>query len=149
MTARFASIDDLPAILAIEQAAHFHPWSESVLRRYLNKENTTWVLEEDRTIVAYAVNTLIAGEAELLMIAVAPTQQGRGFGRKLMAAIHQFLQQQQAEQWFLDVRESNSKAIGLYESMGFAHAGVRANYYPSASGHEDALLYALAITTDE
>lgn len=149
MNTRFATLDDLPTILEIEQAAHFHPWPESVLRRYLSKENTCWVLEDKQKIVAYAVNTLIVGEAELLMIAVAPKQQGRGYGRQLMTAIYQYLQSQQAEQWFLDVRESNEKAINLYESMGFSQAGVRTNYYPSAKGDEDALLYALAITSEE
>lgn len=149
MTVRFASMDDLPAILDIEQASHFHPWPESVLRRYLAKEKTCWVLESNNLVVAYAVNTLIAGEAELLMIAVSPKQQGKGFGRQLMSAIYQYLQQQQAEQWFLDVRESNEKAIHLYESLGFAQAGVRPNYYPTANGNEDALLYALAITSDD
>ena len=149
MNTHFATLDDLPTILEIEQAAHFHPWPESVLRRYLSKENTCWVLEDKQKIVAYAVNTLIVGEAELLMIAVAPKQQGRGYGRQLMTAIYQYLQSQQAEQWFLDVRESNEKAINLYESMGFSQAGVRTNYYTSAKGDEDALLYALAITSDE
>src|SRR5690554_3719142 len=92
MTVRFASMDDLPAILDIEQASHFHPWPESVLRRYLAKEKTCWVLESNNLVVAYAVNTLIAGEAELLMIAVSPKQQGKGFGRQLMLAIYQYLQ---------------------------------------------------------
>lgn len=149
MNARFANLKDLPAVLAIEQAAHFHPWSESILRRYLSKDRTAWVLEDQQEVVAYAVNTLVAGEAELLMIAVSPTKQGQGFGRQLMTAMHRYLQSQQAEQWFLDVRESNHKAINLYESMGFAHAGVRTNYYPTAQGYEDALLYCFALDTDE
>lgn len=148
MNARFATLEDFSSILEIEKSAHFHPWPESVLRRYLSKEKTCWVLEDKQKIVAYAVNTLIVGEAELLMIAVSPKQQGRGYGRQLMTAIYHYLQQQDAEQWFLDVRSSNDKAINLYESMGFSQAGVRTNYYPSANGDEDALLYALAITAD-
>lgn len=147
MSARFANMDDFYAILAIEKVAHFHPWPESVLRHYLSKTHCVWVLENEQRVVAYAVNTLIAGDAELLMIAVSPQAQGRGYGRQLMNAIHQYLQEQQAEQWFLDVRASNDSAINLYESMGFAQVGARANYYPSPDGHEDALLYALAITT--
>lgn len=142
---RLADIHDFPAIYAIEQQAHFSPWPESVLRSYVNKNNCVWVLEVEQKIVAYAVNTLVAGEAELLMIAVEPSQQGRGYGRQLMLLLQEYLQQQQAEEWFLDVRASNQKAIGLYESLGFNQVGVRPNYYPSAQGNEDALLYCMSL----
>ncbi|UZK04414.1 ribosomal protein S18-alanine N-acetyltransferase [Venatoribacter cucullus] len=143
MLIRMATEQDIPAILAIERAAHFHPWPESVLRRYLAKSGCVQVLEQDGRVLAYAVNTLIAGEAELLMIAVDPNQQGRGYGRTLMNHLQQQLQQQGAEQWFLDVRASNEPAIGLYESLGFCQAGCRPNYYPTAHGSEDALLYCM------
>lgn len=143
MLIRNAVEQDIPAIMAIERAAHFHPWPESVLRRYLAKPGCVQVLEQDGRVLAYAVNTLIAGEAELLMIAVDPKQQGRGYGRTLMSHLQQQLQQQGAEQWFLDVRASNAPAIALYESLGFCQAGCRPNYYPTAQGSEDALLYCM------
>ena len=136
---------DFSAVYQIEQQAHFHAWPESVLRRYFSREHCVWVLENNNQVIAYAVITLVAGESELLMIAVDPKQQGQGAGRVLMNALHDFLQEQQAEQWFLEVRESNHKAIALYESMGFCQAGCRRNYYPTASGHEDALLYCLEL----
>jgi len=147
MPIRAACADDIDAIMAIERRAHFHPWSEQVVRRYLNNTGSVWVLEEAQ-VIAYAVITLIAGEAELLMIAVDPGHQGRGAGRQLMSFLQQYLTAQQAEQWFLDVRESNHKAIALYESMGFCQAGCRTGYYPTASGQEDALLYCLDMTTE-
>lgn len=145
---RQATESDIDAIMAIERSAHFHPWPESVLRRYVVKPDTVWVLEQASTVVAYAVNTLVAGEAELLMIAVHPSQQGLGLGRKLMDFLLATLEQSGAQQWFLDVRESNSKAIALYESMGFCQAGRRSRYYPTATGHEDALLYCLEVFCD-
>lgn len=143
MLVRAADERDLDDILRIERAAHFHPWPESVLRRYLAKPGCVQVLEQDGRVLAYAVNTLVAGEAELLMIAVDPAQQGRGYGRFLMNHLQQQLEQQHAEQWFLDVRESNRVAIALYESMGFCQAGCRPGYYPTEHGTEDALLYCM------
>jgi len=148
MQVRSASPQDFEAIMAIEQSAHFHPWPESVLRRYLEKPDCTFVIEDSRRILGYAVITLIAGEAELLMVAVDPACQGKGAGRTLMDYLHFFLTQKGAEQWFLDVRESNHKAISLYESMGFCQAGVRSGYYPTANGKEDALLYCLDLSDD-
>ena len=84
MSVREATIDDLVALMLIERRAHEHPWAESIMLRYLNKPQTVWVLEFDNSVRAYAVVTVIAGEAELLMIAVDPDYQGNGHGRALM-----------------------------------------------------------------
>ena len=146
MPIRAATPDDFDAVMAIERKAHFHPWPESVVRRYLSKPDCCWLLEEQGKVVAYAVITLIAGEAELLMVAVAPGQQGRGHGRAMMDFLLQHLTEKGAQQWFLDVRESNHKAIALYESMGFCQAGCRPGYYPTEHGSEDALLYCLDLS---
>ncbi len=143
MEFRAAGPEDLAAVMSIERRAHFHPWSESVIRRYLQKPGSAWVAQKEGTVVGWAVITLSAGEAELLMIAVDPNSQGQGIGRALMNFLLAYLTGQHAEQWFLDVRESNAAAIHLYESMGFCLAGNRPNYYPTADGHEDALLYCL------
>jgi len=141
---RAATPDDLSAVMNIENRAHFHPWAESVVIRYLQKPGSSWIAEDDSgEVIAYAVITLIAGESELLMIAVAPERQGKGAGRALMNFLLEYLRSKKAEQWFLEVRESNIPAIQLYESLGFCQAGSRPNYYPTANGREDALLYCL------
>ena len=86
---RPAAAADFTAISAIDHSAHSHPWPSSVLKRYVEKPHCTWVLEVDGQVLAFAVNTLVADEAELLTIAVSPKQQGLGYGRELM----NFLQQ--------------------------------------------------------
>lgn len=147
---RLATEQDLPAIMAIETRAHLSAWPEAIMRGYLKRQNCVWVLEAEQQgapqIVAYAVNTLIAGEAELLMIAVAPEQQRRGYGRKLLSKLEEMLLEQGAEQWFLDVRASNFKARNLYEDLGFNMAGRRRNYYPAEHGREDAMIYCMSFT---
>lgn len=42
----------------------------------------------------------------------------------------------------LEVRESNTAAIALYESSGFHELGVRRDYYPADDGREDAIILA-------
>ena len=42
---------------------------------------------------------------------------------------------------FLEVRESNTPAIALYESLGFEKIGVRKGYYDKPK--EDAVIYRL------
>ena len=41
---------------------------------------------------------------------------------------------------FLDVRETNSAAIALYEGLGFLLESRRRGYYQSSLGREDALV---------
>ena len=61
---RPASAADFAAISAIDHSAHSHPWPSSVLKRYVEKPHCTWVLEVDGQVLAFAVNTLVADEAE-------------------------------------------------------------------------------------
>lgn len=85
----------------------------------------------------------VAGEAELLTIAVAPEARRRGLGRKLIARFLYQAQLRAAERAFLEVAADNSAAIALYESAGFARAGVRRGYYLTPEGQRvDALVMA-------
>ena len=76
----------------------------------------------------------------LLNIAVAPANQGKGYGKKLMDAFLDMCEKAKAESAWLEVRESNHNAFGLYESIGFNEVDRRRNYYPTASGKEDAII---------
>lgn len=69
-----------------------------------------------------------AHECEVHTIAVAPEFRGSGSGRALLAALLRVADGHGAPV-FLEVRTDNAVAIGLYESVGFAVAGVRRNYY--------------------
>ncbi|WP_157729704.1 ribosomal protein S18-alanine N-acetyltransferase [Bacterioplanes sanyensis] len=140
---RLAHMDELAAIMDIERRAHSHPWSEAVMVQYLQRPASVWVLQQGGALLGHAVIRVIAGEGELLTIAVDPKHHGQGFGQQLLRAVLQQFIQQGAEQCFLEVRRSNTPAIDLYERVGFACAGVRKDYYPSAHGREDALIYCL------
>ena len=148
---RQALRSDLDAIMRVEQAAHSHPWAASIMQRYLEKPDTCWGWEEAGVIQAHSVVSAVAGEAELLTIAVHPDMQGQGLGRKMLDQVIEQAQRHQAEQIFLEVRESNTTAIALYEHSGFCELGRRTNYYPlfdesgKSCGREDALLYGLPL----
>ena len=57
--------------------------------------------------------------------------------------------EQGARQMFLEVRESNQAAMQMYLNHGFNEVGRRRNYYPTAAGREDALVYGLQLRFDQ
>lgn len=69
------------------------------------------------------------GQADVLTIAVAPPCWGRGIGSALLGALVQAARDHDCGEVFLEVREDNPRARGLYLRRGFEEIGVRRGYY--------------------
>jgi ribosomal-protein-alanine N-acetyltransferase len=82
----------------------------------------------------------IAGEAEVLTLAVDPDFRRRGLARSLLEAAMIGAKAAGAEAMFLEVAADNAAAIGLYEQAGFARVGTRPGYYHRPAGQVDALV---------
>jgi [ribosomal protein S18]-alanine N-acetyltransferase len=80
-------------------------------------------------IVAFAAGRVIAGEAEVLNLAVLKTLRQIGLGRALVAMLLGEFQKESVTRVFLEVRESNHAAAELYRKMGFNVLGRRSGYY--------------------
>lgn len=128
------------SVIAIEKSAHSHPWAESLLAKAEGKFDRNRVLVENGDVIGYFFAQCVAGEASLLNIAVSPAYQGKGYGKQLILAFLDCMREAGGQEAWLEVRESNRAAIGLYESVGFNEFDRRYDYYPSASGREDALI---------
>lgn len=83
---------------------------------------------------------LAADEAEILMVAVAPAEQGRGLGRRLIARHLSRLAARGVRRVFLEVDEGNEPALRLYTRAGFMQVGRRPGYYAKDEGHAAALI---------
>jgi ribosomal-protein-alanine N-acetyltransferase len=136
------SYADIPLIYEIESRAYEHGWSEGILKDCIRVDYLCWTVWLDGQIVGYGIISAAVGEAHLLNLAVDPGFQRRGIGRKVLRFLMDVAQQQRAETMFLEVRDSNSAAIALYQDEGFNQIGVRNNYYPKDGGHEDAIMMA-------
>ena len=137
---------DLADVLAIETSAYTHPWSEGILRDCMRVGYSCWVCEMGEDVVGHAVMSVAVGEAHLLNLCVSPDFQGLGVGRRLLNRALRIAAEREADTMFLEVRESNVGACGLYESEGFGEIGRRRAYYPKdGGGREDALVYAKAL----
>lgn len=136
---------DIPAVLAMEQAACVHPvhaWTDDNYRSSLRSGYWMRVRCEADSgrIVAVCVAMDGVDEIHLLNIAVARAQQGQGIARALLDLLYERCRARQASLLWLEVRPSNERACALYIREGFVEVGRRKGYYPAPDGREDALV---------
>lgn len=91
-------------------------------------------------LAGFVLSREIAGEAEILTIAVNEKFQRAGLGWRLMQAAIREAQARGGETMFLEVDDGNTGAIGLYLKLGFETAGERPAYYADASGRKTSAL---------
>lgn len=131
-------VSDLPVVLELERLGYSHPWTEGVFLDCFKPNYRLWALEVNGGLQGYAVVNRIVDEAHLLNICIHPRLRGQGAGRRLLRHVLAESLRGGLVQVILEVRESNSAATALYLSEGFEEIGCRPDYYPDASGREDA-----------
>ena len=140
-TIRAMEPGDLPRCAAIEATAP-DPWTEPQLAEELASDfGRLFVACRDGQIAGLAVFQLAAGEASLNALTVDPAARRQGAGRALLTGALAALRAEGARSCFLEVRAGNAAAQALYESVGFAAAGVRRGFYRNPA--EDGVVMAL------
>lgn len=130
--------------IEFEQNHHPHPWSAQNIKSSLDS-HICLGLWQDSALIGYAVLSLIAEESELLLFVLHRDWRSKGVAAAFLRAILSALTQV-AERMYLEVRESNTAAIHLYDACGFNQVGTRPNYYPHKKyGSEDALIFAIEL----
>jgi [ribosomal protein S18]-alanine N-acetyltransferase len=143
--------EDLPLVRAwMREACEAPRWSDADLAAVIRgpavdqrRLRRGWVAEQDDSgAVGFLIAAALAipgepAECELEFVLVAPQARGRGIGRTLVHAVQEWARSLRAEEIWLEVRESNTRARRLYEHCGFAVVGRRQGYY--ADPPEDAL----------
>lgn len=132
--------DDLAAL----HAACFtvpRPWSTAEFESLLLSPQVVLITAPH----GFALGRVIAGEAELLTIAVHPDARRQGTGRLLLSDLIGMAAARGAETLFLEVRADNDSAIALYRSAGLGEVGRRKAYYFDGTDRIDALVMRLEI----
>lgn len=140
------TLQDLPAIMAIERRAYEFPWTTGIFSDCLRVGYTAWGLEEFATLRAYCITSIAAGEAHILNLCVDPSYQGLGLGGRLLGRMLDLARKRQVERVLLEVRPSNEQALALYHRYGFSKVGERRGYYPAQGGREDAVVMSLRLS---
>lgn len=137
-----------PAMASAHAQAFDAPWSQAAFEELLEGAGVFGFVALDEDPLGCVLCRSIAGEAEILTLAVAPWTRRKGVGRALMAAALDLARQSGAAAAFLEVDVGNAPAVALYESLGFVRAGVRKAYYDrGAAGRADALVMRLSLTS--
>jgi ribosomal-protein-alanine N-acetyltransferase len=141
---------DLDAVIEIAKTAEGAPtWSPRIYAELVDPgsqvQRVALVACDFRSaaVVGFVVASVIAPEAELESIAVAPAMQRRGVGQRLFTALAGELRQAGIKDLLLEVRSSNLAAIRFYKAQNFKQTGVRPGYYPDPK--EDAVLMSLRL----
>jgi ribosomal-protein-alanine N-acetyltransferase len=142
---------DIEAVMAIEHVSFPTSWSAAGYRHELtaNQQAHYIVLEVEKesgppVVIGYAGHWIVAGEAHISTIAVAPPWRGKGLGAALLIWMIYHALANDVTVVGLEVREGNKKAQALYASYGFLTVGRRRRYYRETG--EDALLMDLDLT---
>ena len=137
---------DLDAVLQVERQAYAHPWQRINFIDSLHAGYQAQVLLAQNTLLGYFVAMKGVDEVHLLNITVAPAYQRQGWARVMLDALAIWAKGQGADWLWLEVRQSNERAIAVYEAYGFRRVGERKNYYPvSAQDREHAVVMNLSL----
>ena len=135
---------DAHRLVPVERRCFSDPWSEEAFEELIRSPfGRALVAERPDGIEGYLVARAVAGEGEILNLAVVPEARGQGLGGRLLAAALALLAEAGAREVFLEVRAGNAPAQALYHRRGFRAIGRRARYYRNPV--EDAIVLRLAL----
>jgi [ribosomal protein S18]-alanine N-acetyltransferase len=134
------TLEDLPAVHAIERASFAVPWPDDAYRNEIrtNRLASYVVARLGDDVVGFAGLWVMVDEAHVTTFAVHPWWRRRGVGERLLLALLDLAVGRRAREATLEVRLSNLPARKLYEKYGFRPVGIRPRYY--SDNGEDALI---------
>lgn len=134
VTIRAARTADLLRIATLEQESFSDPWTYDALATAMALPHVRFLVAEEGggaagRLLGYVVALVLGDEGEIADLAVDPMVRRRGIGAMLLARMEEALTDVGVRSLFLEVRESNGAALGLYEARGFKPVGRRRAYY--------------------
>ena len=140
LTIRKMTLEDIPAVVELDQRSFSLPWPERSFRFEIteNPASHCWVAEAEGKVVGMIVVWLIVDEAHVATIATHPDFRRQGIGKNLLGYALRDLIGKGARSSFLEVRESNVAAQDMYRKFGYKESGRRRRYYKD--NDEDAIL---------
>ncbi len=140
------TLDTINEILKIQEKCGLSEWTiKDYKDEFTRVDSRQVIVTIHKTIIGFAVMRLISPlqtkgisklffeEAEIFNIAVDPKLQNKGVGGILLEKILAAGINSGVKTFWLEVRESNYKAIDFYKKNKFYYVFSRQNYYQSPS----------------
>lgn len=122
--------EDLTQVCEIEKENFSLPWSEKSFLESMERNDTIFLTAlAGNEVAGYLGCYCIAGTGEITNVAVKASYRRKGIGRMLLEKLYEEGAALETKEFFLEVRESNEAAIGLYAQQGFVKEGIRKNFY--------------------
>ena len=132
-------LEDIPEVLRLEREAFGQmAWHAGDFEAAIASKCDFPLVIRTTGLAGYAVLRIIAPEAEIENICVAPACRRSGVGEALMEEMLRLTAERDAERIFLEVRAHNEPAKALYRKRGFVESYRRRNYYQGPT--EDAII---------
>lgn len=120
----------IPQMAEIEKLCFSDPWSEVGITAELSKNNAYFIVAEENSVVlGYLGLNFILDEGYIANIATHPSYRKQGIATGLLNDVLTFGKNNKLSFLSLEVRESNTSAISLYEKFDFKNVGTRKNFY--------------------
>ncbi len=124
MIIRAYETSDESAVVALWQECGLtRPWNDprrDIARKLTEQPELFLVGTHEGTLIATAMVGFDGHRGWVYYLAVAPEQRGRSYGRMLMQEAERLLIERGCPKLNLQLRASNTDAIGLYRKLGYA-----------------------------
>jgi ribosomal-protein-alanine N-acetyltransferase len=132
---RPAAAADLPGFARLQAASFEETWSAPEIEALLAGPGGFGLAAlSDGRVSGFLIGRAVAGEAEIITVAVEPDLRRSGLGAALIESAAEAASEAGASSLFLEVAVDNEPALKLYEGAGFNRAGFRAAYYQRKGG---------------
>jgi len=125
-------------VAKLEKICFSQPWSEQAILEAFENRTKFFVCEKDGKVLGYIGISCVIDEGYITNVAVFPEYRNLGIGTALLEKTFDLARELSLSFVSLEVRESNYKAISLYEKLGFEKEGLRKNFYENPK--ENALI---------
>jgi ribosomal-protein-alanine N-acetyltransferase len=130
-----ATLRDAPDLAQLHRASFHRGWGTGEFEQLLRDRGVlAHRLRLGRKTIGFVISRIAADEAEILSVAIAVNQRGRGLSRGLIQTHLGYLAGHGIRSVFLEVEENNGPARALYNKAGFRVVGRRDRYYKDDSG---------------
>ena len=125
-----AGIQDIRDILMIEKECGLSKWKlEDYFKEINRKSSLVLIAKINKRTIGFLMARSVINEIDILNIGVSPKYRKAGIGSSLLNNLLSNIYGTTIESIWLEVRESNSNAIGFYRKKGFAPIQIRKNFY--------------------